>query len=235
MMVHSIVQRICGYRHPVYLSLVVLGLLQVSGVNAAPLETALTGVVRDARVLEAEIKIARNPKPYFVVDARDSTVRIKAAGVALKTIPIRRMIAWGDAVPPTPLRLNQKSTLIEPKRPIINPNAAKKQTAGEDRLASDAAADVLDALEVKDMPTRFRLELDQGIHVTVRPAPDGIVAWGREWAYSAAWYLSRPLATVWSRARGKPYAALYLRVAPQDARALYWACANGSEVLVVSS
>ncbi len=208
-------------------------LLQAQGGSAAPAGNALAGLVRDARALDAEIKLAGKPKPYFVIDARDATLLIKAAGLTLKAIPITRMTTWGDPVAPVPRTLIRKSTLIEPKRPTINPETAKKQAEGDESSASNQAAAELEALELKDMPSRFRLDLDQGLHFAVRPVPEGVVSWVREAVYYAAWYLARPLATVWSRALGKPYSALYLRVAAQDARALYWACADGSELLVI--
>jgi hypothetical protein len=209
-------------------------LFQAAGGAAAPAGNALAGLVRDTRALEAEIRMAGKPKTYFLVDARDSRLFIKAAGLTLKTIPIARMTSWGDPVAPVPRTLVRKSTLIQPKRPTINPEAAKKQAEGEEPPASGGAAADLDVLELKDMPARFRLELDQGLRIVVRPEPEGIVSWVRESVYYAAWYLARPLPTLWNRVFGKPYTALYLRVASQDARALYWACADGSELLIVS-
>ncbi len=211
----------------------ILLLPQAAGDGAASEGSALPGLVRDARALEAEIKLAAKPKPYFVLDARDSTLLVKAASVTLKTIPIDRMAMWGEPVGPVPLTLVRKSTLIEPKRPTINPEAAKKQAEGDESSASQAATE-LEALELKDMPARFRLEWDNGLRITVRPDPWSVLSWLGESAYYAAWYLARPVATVWYRAHGKPYSAIYLRVAPQDARALYWACADGSELLVIS-
>ena len=209
-------------------------LLQAGEGGAASAGSALPGFVRDTRVLEAEIKMAGKPKTYFVLDARDSTLLIKAAGLTLKTIPITRMTAWGDPVAPVPRTLVRKSTLIEPKRPTIRPEAAKKQSEGEEAPTPNGTASEPDVLELKDMPARFRLELDRGLRIAVRPEPEGVVSWVRESADYAAWYLARPLATVWNRAFGKPYTALYLRVASQDARALYWACADGSELLIIS-
>ena len=115
-------------------------LLQAGGPGAAHAGDALPGLVRDARALEAEIKMAGKPKTYFVVDARDSTLLIKAAGLTLKTIPITRMTAWGDPLAPVPRTLVRKSTLIEPKRPTINPDAVKKQAEGEGPSASCAGS-----------------------------------------------------------------------------------------------
>ena len=209
-------------------------LWQAGGGGAALAGNNLAGLARDARALEAEIKMAGKPKTYFVVDARDSKVLIKAAGLTLKVIPITRMTSWGDSAAIEPRTLIRKSSLIEPKRPTIKPEAAKKPADGEESSTSDQAAYDLDVLEVKDMPARFQLELDQGLRIAVRSEPDGILSWLRESVYYTAWYLARPLPTVWNRAFGKRYTALYLRVVAQDARALYWAFADGSELLIIS-
>jgi hypothetical protein len=190
---------------------------------------------RDARALETELRLASKEKIYLILDARDATVRVKAAGLTLKTLPITRWASWGDPVAPAPRTLIRRTALIEPKRPTITPEAAeqpKNDDAGV--LASSRAGNDLDALELKDMPVRFRLALDQGIRIVVRPEPEGIFSWLWEQAHYAGWYLTRPLLTVWNYMVGRPYTALYLRIAAQDARALYWVCRDGAELLVIS-
>ena len=74
-----------------------------------------------------------------------------------------------------------------------------------------------------------RLTLGQGIHIAVRPEPEGFFSRWWERAHYAGWYLTRPFLTVWNYMLGRPYTALYLRIAAQDARALYWACRDGAE------
>ena len=194
----------------------------------------VAGWVRYARALEAELRLASKEKIYLVLDARDATVRVKAAGLTLKTLPITRWTSWGDPVAPAPRRLVRRSALIEPKRPRITPEAVEQPNDDAGVLASPRAGTGLDVLELKDMPARFRLTLDQGVRVVVRPEPEGFFSWLWEQAHYAGWYLTRPLPTVWNSMLGRPYRALYLRIAAQDARALYWACRDGAELLVIS-
>ena len=216
------------------LVLVVPLLWQGSGAVASPAGNDVTGWVRDARALEAELRLASQERIYLILDARDATVRIKAAALTLKTLPITRWTSWGSPVAPAPRTLVRRSALLEPRRPRITPEAADPPTNDAGVLASPGAGTDLDALELKDMPARYRLALDQGVHIAVRPEPEGFFSRWWERAYYAGWYLTRPLPTVWNSMLGRPYSALYLRIAAQDARALYWVCRDGTEFLVIS-
>jgi hypothetical protein len=216
------------------LMVVVLLLWHGSSVVASSPGDDLAGWVRDARVLEAELRLASKEKIYLVLDARDAAVRVKAAGLTLKTLPITRWTSWGDPVVPAPRTLIRRSALIEPKRPRITPEAAERPNDGAGVPAAPRTGTGLDVLELKDMPARFRLTLDQGIRIVVRPEPEGVFSWLWEQAHYAGWYLTRPLPTVWNYMLRRPYTSLYLRIAAQDARALYWACRDGTELLVIS-
>lgn len=188
-----------------------------------------TDPAREARALEAEIAMAARQKIYCILRAPNPTLLIKAAGVTLAAIPATRFAYWGDAPPIRPAVLLHKSAL---RRPTIRPAAkapSDSETPGVSRPAQPLAV-----LEVNDMPIRFQMELDHGLRIAVRPEPDGVLPRLREAAYSLAWYLARPLPTLWHRARGRPYTAVYLRLAPGDAQTLYWACADGSELLVLA-
>ena len=214
--------------------LVVPLLWQGSGAAASAAGDDVAEWVRDVRALEAELRLAGKEKTYLVLDARDATVRVKAAGLALKTLPITRWTAWGDPVAPAPRTLVRRSALIEPKRPTITPEAAEQPDGDMAPPASPRAGTDLDVLELKDMPARFHLTLDQGVCIAVRPEPTGFFSRWWERAYLAGWYLTRPFPTVWNSLLGRPYTALYLRIAAEDARALYWACRDGAELLVIS-
>lgn len=216
------------------LVVVVLLLWHGSSAVASSAGDDVAGWVRDARALEAELRLASKEKIYLILDARDATVRVKAAGLTLKTLPITRWTSWGDPVAPAPRTLVRRSALIEPKRPRITPEAAEQPNDDAGVLASPRAGTDLDALELKDMPARFRLALDQGVRIVVRPEPEGFFSRWWEQAHYAGWYLTRPLPTVWNYMLGRPYTALYLRIAAQDARALYWACRDSAELLVIS-
>jgi hypothetical protein len=188
-------------------------------------------LAREARALEAEIAMAGKPRIYFVLDARNSRLAIKAAGLTLKTMPLSYLKGWGDPVAVRPHLLVGKTALLAPHRPTIIPptKSSNSGTAGE-----AAPAQELDALELEDMPSRFHVTLTNGVGIAVRPDPEGPFSALREWAYSLAWHLARPLPTLWSRTLGRPYTCLYIQVAASDARALYWALADGSEVLILT-
>ncbi|MFB3818148.1 MAG: hypothetical protein ACE147_10830 [Candidatus Methylomirabilales bacterium] len=205
-------------------------LLNAGGAWAARAPADAAALAREARALEAEIGLAAKPSIYFVLDARASKLLVKAAGLTLKTLPITHLTQWGDAVATRPHSLVAKSTLMTPRRPTIRPAERKP----EDAEASATPASALDVLEVTSMPARFHLTLTRGVSIAVRPEPEGFFSRVVAAADRLAWHLARPLPTLWRLARGRPYTALYVRLAAPDARALYWACAEGAELLVLS-
>jgi hypothetical protein len=206
--------------------------LAPSGAGAAPSPADLPDLVRETRALEAEIAMAGKPNVYFILDARDSRLLVKAAGLTLKVIPITHLTLWGDRAAVRPHQLLRRSTLIAPRRPTVRPTPKKPQDS-ENEVAAAPATQELEVLEVKDMPVRFQMMLTHGLRIAVRPEPEGLVSRVREAVGRIAWHLARPLPTLWHRVLGRPYTALYVRVAAQDARALYWACADASELLVL--
>ena len=115
------------------LVVVVLLLWHGSSAVASSAGGDVAGWVRDARVLEAELRLAGKGEIYLILNARDATVRVKAAGLTLKTLPITRWTSWGDPVAPAPRRLGRRSALIEPKRPRITPEAAQQSNDAVER------------------------------------------------------------------------------------------------------
>ncbi len=214
-------------RAAVAIALPLLG--AAGGAWAAP-AADLPRLAREARALQAEIAMASRPRVYFLLDARAGRLLVKAAGLTLKAMPIAHLTLWGDPPDVRTHRLLRKSSLLAPRRPTIRPAARRPQEAEDARQAPAAA---LQVLEVTGMPVRFHMTLTQGLRIAVRPEPEGLLARLRELAGRAAWHLARPLPTLWHRALGRPYTALYLRLAAPDAQALYWACADGSELLVL--
>jgi hypothetical protein len=194
----------------------------------APADAA--ALAREVRALEAEIGLAARPHIYFVLDARGAKLSIKAAGLTLKSLPVTQLTQWGDAPSPRPHTLQARSSLMSPRRPTIRPVERKPEEA---EAEAAAPAQALDVLEVGDMPARFHLTLSRGLRIAVRPEPEGLVGRLVAAADRLAWYLARPLPTLWHRALGRPYTVLYVRLAAPDARALYWACPEGAELLVL--
>lgn len=216
-------------RTPLCTAIALALLLNADGAWGAPVPAGPAALAREARALEAEIRMAAKPSIYFILDARDSQLLVKAAGLTLKAMPITHLTHWGSAVAFRPHSLAAKSTLIPPRRPTIRP-AEKKP---EDAEATVTPAQALDVLEVTDMPARYHLTLSRGLGIAVRPEPDGFFARLGAAADRVAWHLARPLPTLWHWALGRPYTALYVRLAAPDARALYWAVADGAELLVL--
>lgn len=182
------------------------------------------------RLLEAELALAKKNGIYFVFDLEAGKLYLKARGATQKEMTIQGHRLWGAKPPIEPVALIKKSTLIKPKRSKIDPEKEKEKEQDESETPRDTFE--VEALELKDMPSTFRLGFDKGISISVGPAPEGfftsLCAAGR-WV---AWYLTRPIFTVWHAVFGKPYTSIDLKLPKDDARALYWAFPEGTEAVV---
>lgn len=129
----------------------------------------------------------------------------------------------GRSAPLSALTLVKKSTLFPPKRAKIKP-AAKEE---------EAATFELEALELKDMPSRFTLFLSGGIGLSIRPMARGLFPSLGNFGHVLAWNLWVPLRNLSFRVRKKPFAAIDIKLEKkEDGQAVYWALPDGVKGLV---
>lgn len=173
------------------------------------------------RMLESELELAKQTKGYFIFDLEEKSVQLKIRGVPMRSFSVEKALAWGGPVPPRPMPLVRKTALEPPVRPQIVPGEAEKKEGFE-----------LNALELEDMPTRYTLDLDDGVFISVREKPSGFwghLAWGLE---RVCLSLARPLRTISAARRKKVYTSVILIMEPREAKALYWAFPEGSRAIV---
>jgi len=181
-----------------------------------------------AGLLLSELTLAKKPIIYFIFDLENREVFLKSRGTVLKRMRIDDIKFWGAPVNPGSQTMIRKSALFkEPKRVNIDPDKAGEEeetkTAGQTPGTFE-----IDALELKDMPTVYHLEFSKGLFISVRPKASGIVSGLYELANYAAWYMSRPLLTVWYSIQGRPYTSIYLTLSEEDARSIYWSLEENS-------
>lgn len=174
-------------------------------------------------LLESELALARKAKVYFIFNLKDKKVYMKTRGVTLRELSIVKVKAWNLRIPAKPQVLLKRSTLFKPRREDIKPQ--EKETGSSDKFE-------IDALELDDMPSRFNLVLDNGVVITVRPTPRGVLSHLENMGNSLFWHLSRPLLTVWGFLGKKPYSSLYLSMEKTDAQSLYWSFSEGSQCII---
>ena len=177
------------------------------------------------RLLRAELDLARTPKVYFIFDLVQRRIRLKAAGFPVAEMPIAGLRLWGAGPAVKVHTLTGKETWFPPQRQKIEVAAGEPEKDATHPF-------VLQALELDDMPTSFRAELDDGSILTIRSAPEGLFSRLWEGGRILFWYLTRPLISDWRFLRGKPYTEVRLTLPARDVRLLYWSFSEGAPCLI---
>lgn len=173
-------------------------------------------------VLESELALARKAQVYFIFNLKDKKIYLKTRGATRRELPIDQVKGWNLPLSARPHPLLKKISFFKPRREEIGPK--QKETTADDKFE-------IDALELDDMPSRYDLVLDDGLVVTVRPKPAGILSHLESGASSIGLYLSRPLFTLWGLITKRPYSSLYISMDKIDAQSLYWSFSEGSQCI----
>lgn len=177
--------------------------------------------IRENRLLEEELALARKPDIYFVFNLKEKKACIKARGIPLRELQINDFRFWGSPVSGNVYRLKKKSTFIKPGREVIKPGESKEKDNFE-----------IDALELADMPSRYTLVLEGGVNIFIRPQTEGILSGIGNFFHTSMRFLIRPLSMLWYALRGKPYTAIDIILDRNDARAVYWSLSEGSGAII---
>jgi hypothetical protein len=173
------------------------------------------------RRLQAELGLARQPRNYFVIDFAEGKIYLKLRGIVLREMAWDRACSWGGVPPYLPLAL-QRVTPDAPRRPAIQPGSLGK-----------SGGSPLDALELADMPERYRMELSGGIVLSIGPAPQGFLRRISGAFKNLAKVLIRPILTLWHASRNRPYVCIDITLDRESAQALYWSSSPGIQGFVI--
>jgi hypothetical protein len=192
-------------------------LASMDGVNSLEAEN---------RLLESELKLAKKPQIYFIFDLKTRTIFLKSRGITFKELRIKNIEFWGYPVDTSPHTLIKRSTLFEPDREKIKPKKPQdKETKKTEKFE-------IEALELEDMPTSYRLTLNESIVISVRSKSSGVISTLSNTIHRINWYLSGPILTLWNYLREKPFTAIYITLGKEDARSLYWHFYEGTESVI---
>jgi hypothetical protein len=169
------------------------------------------------RITEAESTLAKTPDFYFMMNLGSRTIDLKARGLVLRRWAPSRIRFWGTPVPFRVLSLARKTALTLPQRRVIKP--------GEPETISIKPGEFeLEALEVKDMPPAYTLELEDGTKIMVVPKAKGLAAVWRD----VKWYGGLPLKTLKLRGQKRNITLIELSFEdPKEGQAMYWALTEG--------
>ena len=177
--------------------------------------------IRENRLLEEELTLARKPDIYFVFNLKEKMAYIKAREIHLRELQINDFHCWSSPVSGNVYRLRKKSTFFKPGREVIKPGESKEKDNFK-----------VEALELADMPSRYTLVLDGGLTIFIRPLTEGIVSGIGNLFYTSMRFLIRPISMLWYALRGKPYTAIDIVLEKNDARAIYWSLSEGSGAII---
>jgi hypothetical protein len=210
-----------------------IGLVWAAGAGNAAL-------AKKQGALTAEYGLAKEAKFYFVLDVLGRKIELRVRGMVLKAWPVQGLRFWGRPDFAGTVELAKKTTLKAPERIVIKPGeteevkpapAAKPAAAG----TATAPADYdLEALELRDMPKRFSLDFDNGLHITVKAMTGNAPGLGRRLGDAWRWYVSLPLRNLFGPRQEMGLAELELVFADEkDAQSIYWHLFDGIRGLIL--
>lgn len=210
-------------RYPAKLINLILILLIIA-VSAIAGETE---VLRDEnRLLDAELKLARKQQIYFIFDMKERKIFLKVKGEIFKEFPMETARSFANGFSITPSAIRKKSTFMPPVRKELKPQDETKDESKEQ------TAFKLDALEIDDMPTSYRLYLDDGVVISIRPKPTNIGSSLLSIWNSMLWYITSPLKTLYHAILGHSFGTLDISLGARDCQGLYWAAHEGMGAVV---
>jgi hypothetical protein len=220
----------------------------LAAIGAVALASAAGGAATDRAALAkkqaaltTEYGLAKGPSFYFVLDVIGRKLELRVRGMVLRSWPLQGMRFWGNPGFAGTVGLVRKTTLKAPQRIVITPGGAEEQETSppaaeaEPQGGAKAPAEFdLEALELKDMPKRFSLDFDNGLHITVKAKDGASRGLGGTLADAWRWYIALPLRNLFGAGDDKVISELELTFEQdQDAQAIYWHFFEGIKGIVL--
>lgn len=183
------------------------------------------GLEWSKRQLSAELELARGKQVYFFIDLPAAVIRFRASGVTLAELPLHRQHIWGVPATEPQTRLRKKDALFEPQRTVIRLSPAGK----EPQLTTPSEPP---ALELSDMPVRYRLQMEDGTVLRIVPRPSTLAGRVLERGRTLLWLLTRPLISIWNFLCRRPYTEIRLELDADAGRLLYWSLNEEAACLI---
>lgn len=178
------------------------------------------------KVLEAELHLAKGDAVYFILDAGQGKILFKARGIELREWSFAGFGGRPLNEPIQSTSVLKKRATVVPKRKLIDPK--------NPQTAQDIGSYEPDALESKDMPSEFLIELENGVRIHVISGKESLGSWLSHWQLSVDGAIFELARDFWSAAF-KPEDRTY-RIHiddPAEARTLCWSLGNGMRGLVL--
>jgi hypothetical protein len=194
--------------------------------------------------LSSEYALAKDQNFYFVLDVLGRKLELKARGMVLKSWPFQAMRFWGRPGFSGDVELVRKTALRAPKRIVIKPGGEPEKAAavpaptvkpaGTSAASGNPADFDLEALELKDMPKRFSLDFDNGLHIVIKTktADSGGLLGSLKGIWN--WYVDLPLRNLFGSSKAKDLAELELTFDNDgDGQSIYWHFFEGIKGIIL--
>jgi len=224
--------------------LAILGAVVLAAIaNGAAVDR--TALAKKQAALATEYGLAKESSFYFVLDVLGRKLELRVRGMVLRSWPLQAMRFWGSPGFAGTVELVRKTTLKAPERIVIKPgDTAEAQPAPAPAPAKPAAKSApapaapaefdLEALELKDMPKRFTLDFDNGLHVTIKAEDAASRGLAGSLSDGLRWYIGLPLRNLFGSREGKRISELELTFEQgQDAQAIYWHFFDGIKGIIL--
>jgi len=208
---------------------------------AAPTTAGKASLAKRQSSLNSEYALAKDTGFYFVLDVLGRKLELRVRGMVLRSWPLQSMRFWGQPDFSGNVELVRKTTLKAPQRIVIKPGSEEEaepapaaQPAPAKAAPTDAAEYDLEALELKDMPKRFSLDFDNGLHVTVRSKAAGSTGTIGSLRDAWRWYVALPMKNLFDGKGDKAFSELELIFeGDKDAQAIYWHFFDGIKGVIL--
>jgi len=180
-----------------------------------------TKALEKNKLLEAEMALAKTSASYLIMNFSEKFISLKSRGIILKKWEIRKARFWGQYVPIKAFGLFKKSAWFPPKRKSIVPG-------------KEAQGDVdLQVLELKEMPSRYRLTFPDGIHISIRNRTRKFFPFLGNVGSSLGRLTLLPLKALWFSIKKKRFTEIELVMADEkDSKGLYWSFLEGQSCII---
>jgi len=204
---------------------------------AASAEMDKAALAKKQEGLNAEYGLAKESQFYFVFDVLGRKLELRVRGMILRSWPLESMRFWGQPDFAGTVELVKKTSLKAPERIVIKPGESE-EPAPAAKSASTASATPaefdLEALELKDMPKRFSLDFDNGLHVTIKAKGGAASSFGAKMRDAWTWYVDLPLRNLFGSREGQAISELELVFDEEkDAQSIYWHFFDGIKGLIL--
>jgi hypothetical protein len=200
--------------------------------------TDRAALAKKQATLATEYGLAKGPSFYFVLDVFGRKLELRVRGMILRSWPLQGMRFWGNPGFAGTVGLVRKTTLKAPQRIVVTPGGTEEPEtapAAAKPEAQGAPAEFdLEALELKDMPKRFTLDFDNGLHITIKAKDGAFRGLGGGLADAWRWYIGLPLRNLFGTRGDQAISELELTFEQdQDAPAIYWHFFEGIKGIVL--